>query len=210
VYGTIPVSVGLLSNLVVLDVANNSLTGSIPINIGSMKAPHVLRLDGNRLTGTIPSGIGFANALTTVDLLGNELTGALPAAIGSLVNLKSLDLSQNRLDGTVPASFCALQGVGARMAFNNVWCDSEYAVNYENVASLGYGALTTSADQDPTRTYFVEHSRTAGAVDGAAAFCNRAYNGYSFNSSGVHGYCVGNEIGFYNASADVSAYVTAN
>ncbi len=132
-YGTIPVSVGLLSNLVVLDVANNSLTGHIPTNIGSMEALQVLRLDGNRLTGTIPSGIGLADALTTVDLLGNELTGALPAAIGLLVNLKSLDLSQNRLDGAVPASFCALQGIGARVAVNNLWCNSEYAVNYENV-----------------------------------------------------------------------------
>ena len=56
-YGTIPISVGLLSNLVVLDVANNSLTGPIPPTIGSLKALHVLRLDGNSLTGTIPAEI---------------------------------------------------------------------------------------------------------------------------------------------------------
>jgi hypothetical protein len=132
-YGTIPSSLTHLTNLASLNLANNSLSGEIPTGIGSMAALHVLRLDGNFFTGPVPVSIGSLHLATDISLFGNELTGSIPAGLGELPDLQSLDLSQNRLGGAIPDSFCQLQSKGASVAFNNVWCDQEYDINYENI-----------------------------------------------------------------------------
>jgi Leucine-rich repeat (LRR) protein len=52
--GSIPITLGLLSNLTLLDVSGNDLTGPIPPQLGNANQLISLLLNNNNLTGTIP------------------------------------------------------------------------------------------------------------------------------------------------------------
>lgn len=77
--GNIPVEIGLLKELAMLNLSHNHLSGSIPASIGNMSGLGSLDLSYNRLNGHIPP-----QSLTTIDFLGflhlsyNELSGMIP------------------------------------------------------------------------------------------------------------------------------------
>ena len=58
--GKVPPELGLLSNLQVLGLSDNALTGKIPQELGSLSNLWLLYLSGNALTGKVPPEFGFA------------------------------------------------------------------------------------------------------------------------------------------------------
>ncbi len=102
--GSIPASLGNLSNLRELSLHSNRLSGSIPAFLGSLSNLEELLLDGNQLSGSIPSSLGNLDNLWLLDLYGNLLTGEIPSSLGNLSNLKVLILSDNLLEGSIPSS----------------------------------------------------------------------------------------------------------
>ena len=101
--GTIPAELGSLANLVQLQLADNQLTGEIPSELGSLSNLTILGLWGNELTGTIPAELGSLANLVQLQLADNQLTGEIPSELGSLSNLTILGLWGNELTGTIPA-----------------------------------------------------------------------------------------------------------
>ena len=102
--GTIPNSLGDLANLEVLALGDNDLRGNIPAGLRHLTELRELYLWGNSLTGTIPSSLGNLTNLAILQLSGNNLTGRIPDSLGNLTNLRILSLFQNTLTGTVPNS----------------------------------------------------------------------------------------------------------
>lgn len=114
--GTIPKTIGELTGLQTLVLAENELKGTIPAEIGNLTLLKNLALQGNNLTGNIPSEIGnlinlkgdtmhigpFVAFFGALDLSENNLTGEIPPEIGNLNSLIALDLSMNNLTGTIP------------------------------------------------------------------------------------------------------------
>lgn len=100
--GTIPASIGSLSNIENLHLWMNGLTGTIPDSIGSLTNTKGMFLDQNSLTGTIPSSIGNLNQVTWLALHGNSLTGTIPAEITQCTSLEQLYLDNNLLTGSIP------------------------------------------------------------------------------------------------------------
>ena len=84
------------------------LTGAIPLQIGDLEALEILDLSSNRLTGAIPPALGRLSRLTELDLRGNSLAGAIPGALGNLASLETMNLSDNRLTGSLPAALGGL------------------------------------------------------------------------------------------------------
>ena len=102
-----------------LDLRDKGLTGSIPRTLGALTELTYLRLAGNRLTGVIPRGLGEMESLRTLILVDNALTGGIPRSIGRL-RLDEVRLSGNALTGCVPSAFGDAGGDVAYLGLP--WC----------------------------------------------------------------------------------------
>ena len=114
--GTIPSTIGELTGLRTLVLAENDLQGTIPPEIGNLTLLTNLALQENNLSGNIPSEIGNLTNLKgdtihigplvasygALDLSENNLTGYIPPEIGNLNKLLVMDLSMNNLSGNIP------------------------------------------------------------------------------------------------------------
>ncbi|TYG61856.1 hypothetical protein ES288_D07G182200v1 [Gossypium darwinii] len=125
--GSIPVAIGTLSKLVVLDLSNNSFQRNMRGEIGNL-TELLLNLFNNSLNGTIPFQVSNLQKLRYLDigfnyfvdpdsfnfsgmpllihlgLANNEFELEFPQFILNCHNLTFLDLSVNRLSGSIPES----------------------------------------------------------------------------------------------------------
>ncbi|XAR65392.1 Non-specific serine/threonine protein kinase [Bertholletia excelsa] len=93
--GHITNQIGLLSNLVSLNLSSNSLEGTIPLGLGQ-KSLIKLDLSNNRFTGSIPDSLASSN-LQLVLLNDNLLEGRVPEELYSVgVHGGSIDLADNK------------------------------------------------------------------------------------------------------------------
>jgi len=105
--GTISSNVEKLVNLTEFDVHHNMLTGELPTSIGSLSQLKVLAVGENYLSGPIPD----INGLSEIEKLymsGNDFTGAL-GPFDELRYLNTISLQGNRLTGKIPETFLKLR-----------------------------------------------------------------------------------------------------
>ncbi|XP_043694420.1 probable LRR receptor-like serine/threonine-protein kinase At3g47570 [Telopea speciosissima] len=100
--GTIPVGIENLVNLTFLGLEGNFLEGNIPSVVGMLPKLQRLFLGGNRLSGQIPSSIGNLTLLYELHLEENSLNGSIPSSIGNCHQLQFLTLYKNSLQGPIP------------------------------------------------------------------------------------------------------------
>ncbi len=100
--GTVPASLGNLSNLTKLYFSTNGLIGSIPAEFGNLSKLVELHLFRNQLTGSIPASLGNLSQMKDLILFSNQLAGSIPATFGNLGLLDRLWLDSNRLTGSIP------------------------------------------------------------------------------------------------------------
>lgn len=89
----VPDTVFSKTNLEVLNISYNQLTGAAQGEIRKLQNLQVLDLSNNSMTG-VPAEIGQLENLEVLDLSNNSLTG-LPNQLGNLKNLKVLNISGN-------------------------------------------------------------------------------------------------------------------
>lgn len=80
----------------------NSFSGNIPIEIGQLKYIQVLDLSCNKFSGSIPDQLSDLTKLEKLDLSANNLTGEIPASLKQLNFLSSFNVANNSLHGPVP------------------------------------------------------------------------------------------------------------
>ena len=130
--GSIPSTMGNMTNLWHLNLANNAFSGKLPKSMGSIPMLRVADFSGNQLSG-LQEGIVFkSNSLEVLNLAGNELLtmtfnslleamepineslrilnisdcnflGKISAKLWDFQNLISVDLSRNSLFGQLPS-----------------------------------------------------------------------------------------------------------
>lgn len=93
------------TELKILSLSNNEISGELPELIGSVTNLQVLNLSDNALKGSVPSNLTLLPNLTTVSLSSNYISGPLPS--GSFDKLRVLDLSSNLINGSIPVDFSA-------------------------------------------------------------------------------------------------------
>ena len=87
---------------------DNDISGTLPISLGLLSNLEELRANNNKITGTIPKELGVLRNLTTIQLNVNSLTGTLPQNLGALTSLTKLEVHENELSGEVPMNMCTL------------------------------------------------------------------------------------------------------
>lgn len=106
--GTVPLF-GALPNLVELDLTKNQLEAggdwSFLTSLTNCTQLVTLYLDRNTLGGVLPKSIGdLPSGLEVLFLSANGISGTIPNEIGRLKNLKLLYLDRNLLAGSIPYS----------------------------------------------------------------------------------------------------------
>ncbi|XP_028065315.1 receptor-like protein 6 [Camellia sinensis] len=137
--GSIPASLGNLTQITYLDFGSNSFGGQIPSSISNLAKLNTLYLDGNNLTGQIPDSLGNMSQLTILYLDGNNLTGQIPDSLGNMSQLTILYLSGNNLNGQIPDSL-------GNMSQLTILCLSRNNLNGQIPDSLGNMSQLTSLD----------------------------------------------------------------
>lgn len=101
--GSFPASLGALSQLEVLDLSFNELTGRVDEQVvRGWQSVRRLALSFNLLSGTITSAFGSLTELTSLTLDSNRFTSTIPSEFGLSPSLTKLYLSSNFLSGNIP------------------------------------------------------------------------------------------------------------
>ncbi|MFT5103195.1 MAG: hypothetical protein ACI86C_000847 [Candidatus Latescibacterota bacterium] len=125
IQGSIPNSIGDLTNLVTLELAFNNINGEIPSTIGNLTKLEVLSFNGNFLSGNIPESIGNLSALKELHLSSNLLTGAMPASLASLKDMAVLNVFDNKLSGELPSKLANHRNLRELIIAKNNFQDTE-------------------------------------------------------------------------------------
>jgi len=103
--GELPTVLQALLNLAILDITKNAFTGSLFLAfLGDLQLRQFKATD-NRFGGPIPSALGNQTGLDTLHVERNQgITGTIPTSLGALTALTSFHLGgSGRITGELPA-----------------------------------------------------------------------------------------------------------
>ncbi|XVE81950.1 hypothetical protein DITRI_Ditri15bG0107700 [Diplodiscus trichospermus] len=118
-YGAIPSHISNLSRLSYLDFSANNLNGCLPESIGNLANLNILYLNINQLSGSIPATVGNLTKLTGLHLSLNHLSGHIPREVGKMASITDLKLPMNNLSGQLPAEISNLTSMKILLMGNN-------------------------------------------------------------------------------------------
>ncbi|KAH9742683.1 LRRNT 2 domain-containing protein [Citrus sinensis] len=102
-----------------LHLRNNSFIGELPSSVKSFTQLTVLDLGHNKISGIIPAWIGDSLPdLVVLSLRSNNFHGRVPVQVCHLQRIQVLDLSQNNISGTVPQCLNNLTAMTANKSSN--------------------------------------------------------------------------------------------
>ncbi|XP_021828964.1 receptor-like protein 12 [Prunus avium] len=107
-HGLIPTSI-CNSQIQILDMSNNSLSGMIPQCLTAIRDISVLNLARNNLTGTISNvEVSENSSLEILEFATNRLGGQVPKSLAKCTKLKVLNMGNNNITDTFP---CLLKSI---------------------------------------------------------------------------------------------------
>ncbi|KAL0885825.1 hypothetical protein Bca101_009808 [Brassica carinata] len=108
--GKIPSLICEFSSLQNLDLSDNNFSGTIPPCMGNLKSNlSVLNLRQNRLSGGLPENV--FKSLRSFDIGHNQLMGKLPRSLAYFFTLEVLNVERNRINDTFPYWLSSLQNL---------------------------------------------------------------------------------------------------
>jgi Leucine-rich repeat (LRR) protein len=138
--GTLPAEIGLLTDLLRINLAGDPdsgyLTGGIPTEIGLLTRLNFLGIEGNRLSEPLPDDFfEHLGASSTVLLSNNQLPGPIPASIANLTNANSFVLNNNAFTGSIPVEITAMLALTVLDLHDN-FLTGELPTGLENLTLL--------------------------------------------------------------------------
>ncbi|GMP77909.1 hypothetical protein CsSME_00034025 [Camellia sinensis var. sinensis] len=111
--GTIPITIGLLTNLQFLDLSTNAFTGIFPLSVANLSMVVELDVSRNMISGELDSGLfpngteGAKTGLFSLQRLliqDTNMSGYIPLELGNCKNLTLIALDGSHFFGTIPSS----------------------------------------------------------------------------------------------------------
>ncbi|XP_061356542.1 receptor protein kinase-like protein ZAR1 [Gastrolobium bilobum] len=183
-YGSLPSTLGSLSQLRHVNFRNNKLFGSLPPELFQAQRLQSLVLYGNSFSGSVPNEIQKLRYLQTLDLSQNFFVGSLPATIFQCKRLKTLILSRNNFTGPLPDGF----GTGwfslekLDLSFNqfsgSIPSDMGNLSSLQGTVDLSHnhfsGSIPTSLGNLPEKVYIdLSYNNLNGPIPQNGALMNR-------------------------------------
>ncbi|KAK8959022.1 hypothetical protein KSP40_PGU015185 [Platanthera guangdongensis] len=110
-FGEISPSISSLRNLKSLDMGSNMILGTIPSELLTCTNLQLLNLSYNDLTGPLPN-LSLLKNLQILDLSSNGFSGKFPEWVGNLSKLVQLGLALNNFDeGEIPPNIGTLKNL---------------------------------------------------------------------------------------------------
>lgn len=109
--GALPENLGMNSNLEEFDVSNNNLEGPLPPNLCYRKKLRRLIVFSNRFSGKIPNSYGECTSLTYARIQENRLSGAVPDGLWGVTGLEHIDFTNNKLEGSIATSISSAKSL---------------------------------------------------------------------------------------------------
>ncbi|KAH9667910.1 protein kinase domain-containing protein [Citrus sinensis] len=118
--GEIPLEIGNLQNLEVLDLGQNKLIGTVPAAIFNVSTLKFIELQDNSLSGSLSSitDVRLPN-LEKLHLWGNNFSGTIPRFIFNASKLSILEFSKNSFSGFIPNTFGNLRNLQKLRLYDN-------------------------------------------------------------------------------------------
>jgi Leucine-rich repeat (LRR) protein len=109
---------------------NPGLIGTIPRSIGKLTNVASLSFTNCGISGTLPTELGHLTSLKQLWLVNNTLTGTIPTELARLTSLEVLQTEENQFIGTMPNAICDLRDVfGGSLGFLSADCSqSDYGI----------------------------------------------------------------------------------
>eukprot|EP01052_Picozoa_sp_SAG31_P023745 SAG31_NODE_1977_length_6750_cov_4.507442_3_plen_272_part_00 len=171
--GTIPSSLGDLTDLMILDLDHLHLSGTIPESLGRLTALTNLDLDHTHLSGTIPESLGHLTALTDLELQDTNVTncGTFCKAHNSTTHCECPQSGAYAISGTTDPTY---SGLFIKVA--QVCCGEPV---YQQVGKAGYVLYLTPNSFYTGQPYWVVGAKAQ------AANCTAGPLGFVRNANGV-------------------------
>ncbi|XP_028799929.1 receptor-like protein 34 [Neltuma alba] len=144
--------IGLLKNLVQLDLSYNSIQGAIPNSLENLASLKYLDLYSNSMKGALPDSLGNIKSLICLDLWNNTFESAIPISFGNLTSLMYLDLYENQLEGNpfkILGSLCKLNFLSLGHNLFQGVVKEAHLVNFTHLQVLGVQKNQLNLKLDP-------------------------------------------------------------
>ncbi|XP_043694142.1 probable LRR receptor-like serine/threonine-protein kinase At3g47570 [Telopea speciosissima] len=156
--GIIPAGIENLVNLTSLAMEQNFLEGNIPSTIGKLSKLQRLFLNENRLSGQIPSSIGNITLLYELHLDANNLNASIPSSIGNCQKLQLLTLSNNSLQGSIPKPLFLISSLSVSLDLSSNSLVGSLPIELGNLKSLS--------------TIDISQNKLSGEIPSSIGDCN--------------------------------------
>ncbi|KAF3448661.1 hypothetical protein FNV43_RR09374 [Rhamnella rubrinervis] len=97
-----PNTLSRLSELQILSLRSNGISGHFPSDFSNLKNLSFLYLQFNNFSGPLPCDFSVWKNLTIVNLSNNGFNGSIPRSFSNLTQLAGLNLANNSLSGEIP------------------------------------------------------------------------------------------------------------
>ncbi|KQJ86893.1 hypothetical protein BRADI_4g08305v3, partial [Brachypodium distachyon] len=177
--GSIPLTIGNLTELNYFDLDANAFSGSIPSTLGNMTNLLALGLSSNKFTGqlsdnnlegSLPQELGNLKNLLEFHAYSNNLSGEIPSTLGECQLLRNLYLQNNILTGRMPSFLSQLKGLeNLDLSTNNL--SGEIPKFLGNISMLYYLNRSFNAFVGEVPNFGVFAGATAISIQGNNKLC---------------------------------------
>eukprot|EP00253_Pinus_taeda_P015994 PITA_15994 len=178
--GTLPIKFGICA---VVDLSDNNLSGDLSMMRTWGNYMEVLDLSQNSFTGSLPNDTSQFLRLTYLNLSHNYLVGSLPTVLGMYPKINVIDLSFNKLNGALLTSLFTLSTMEhLHLSSNNFTGVSPCRTFYQlKTLNLGGNQLSGNIPNEISKLFVLvnldlSHNQLSGKIPGNLPASLKAFN----------------------------------